>query len=88
MAAVWYSINEVRKSQTILNICMNSGNNLCILFSNGSFLKDVLNVLEEIIIDGGVGEQNVDINIHNCKISGNAHVLDNLNISKEGSLWE
>ena len=67
---------------------MNSGNNLCILFSNGSFLNDVLKVLEEVIIDGGVREQNVDINIHNCKISGNAHVLDNLNISKEGSLWE
>ncbi len=77
----WFNINETRKYKTVLNICMNSGNNLCILFSNGNFLDDVLKVLEEIIIDGGVGEQNVDINIHHCKISGNAQVLDNLNIS-------
>lgn len=85
---IWLNINESRKSETILNISMNSGNNLCILFSNGSFLYDVLKVLEQIIIDGGVGEQNVDINIHNCDISGNAHVLDNLKISRGGSIWE
>lgn len=84
----WFKINETRKYKTVLNICMNSGNNLCILFSSRSFLDDVLKVLEEIIIDGGVGEQNVDINIRDCNISGNAHVLDNLDISKGGSLWE
>lgn len=81
----WFKINEIRKYKTVLNISMNSGNNLCILFgSGGSFLDDVLKVLEEIIIDGGVGEQNVDINIRHCNISGNAHILDNLNISKGG----
>ena len=50
----WFNINETRKYKTALNIYMNSGNNLCILFSNGSFLDDVLKVLEEIIVDGGV----------------------------------
>lgn len=85
---IWMNINEARKSETVLNIYMNSGNNLCILFSNRSFLYDVLKVLEQIIIDGGVGEQNVEINIHNSRISGNARVLDNLNVSRGGSLWE
>lgn len=77
---VWYLANDARKSETILNINMNSGMNLRFIFSNGGFLNDVLQVLEKIIIEGGVGEQNVVINIHGCDISGNAKVLNDINL--------
>lgn len=77
----WYKDNEERKRNTILNIVMNSGNNLQFIINNGDFLNKVLNVLEQIIIDGGVGKQDVTINIQGCKITGNAKVLNDLNLS-------
>jgi len=84
----WYRINEKRKLETILSVSMNSGMNLRFLFSNGVFLDDVLQVLEEIIIEGDIGEQNVSINIQGCEISGNASLLNNFKLSKGGSSWE
>lgn len=78
----WYYYNNLRKLDTILNIIMNSGNNLRFIISNKSFLDNVLGVLEQIIIDGGVGgQQNVSINISECEITGNAKVLNDLNFS-------
>lgn len=77
----WYYINEKRKSNTILNIIMNSGNNLCFVISEKSFLNQILRVLEQIIIEGGVGNQNVSIDMRGCRISGDARVLNDLNIS-------
>ena len=76
----WYYINNSRKSNTILNIVMNSGNNLQILIGNKDFLNKVLKVLEQIIIEGGVGQQNISIDIRGCKITGNASVLNGLNL--------
>ena len=61
---------------------MNAGLNLKFLFKSRSFLDDVLRVLERIILEGGVGEQNVSINISRCNFSGNAQVLNDLNLSK------
>lgn len=78
---VWYLVNESRKTNTILNIVMNSGNSLQILFNDKVFLGKVLTVLEQIIIDGGVGQQDVFININGCQITGNASVLNDLKIS-------
>ena len=60
---------------------MNSGNNLQFIIGNKSFLDKVLQVLEQIIINGGVGGQSVTINIRGNKISGNASVLNDLNLS-------
>lgn len=77
----WYKDNEERKKRTILNIAMNSGNNLQFMFNDREFLDRVLNVLEQIIIEGGVGKQNVAINIQGCEITGNAKVLNDLNLS-------
>lgn len=77
----WYKDNEERKKRTILNIVMNSGNNLQFVFNDREFLDRVLNVLEQIIIEGGVGKQNVAINIQGCEITGNAKVLNDLNLS-------
>jgi len=76
----WYYINEKRKLDTVLNIVMNSGNNLRFLVQDKNFLDKILQVLEKIIIDGGVGEKNVSINIHECEISGNASVLNDLRL--------
>ena len=59
---------------------MNSGNSLQFLFTNQSFLVKVLHVLEQIIINGGVGKQNVVINIHGNTISGNANMLNDLKL--------
>lgn len=77
----WYVENERRKQNTILNIVMNSGNHLQFIVRDKSFLNKILKVLELIIIDGGVGKQNVSINIQGCQITGNAKVLSDFNLS-------
>lgn len=76
----WYYINSTRKANTILNIVMNSGNNLQFVIGNKVFLNKILQVLELIIIEGGTGEQKVFIDMKGSKISGNSQVLNNLNI--------
>lgn len=78
---IWYQTNEERKRNTILNIVLNSGNQLQFTINNKEFLNNVLKVLEQIIIDGGVGKQDVSINIQGCQITGNASVLNDLNLS-------
>lgn len=77
----WYTINEKRKLDTSLNIIMNSGNGLCFIVSNKKFLKEILEILKQIIIEGGVGKQKVSINLKGCKITGNAKVLNDFDIS-------
>lgn len=77
----WYSENETRKRNTLLNIVMNSGNDFQFIVNNKAFLNEILRVLELIIIDGGVGQQNVSINMQGCQITGNAKVLNDLNLS-------
>ena len=76
----WYYINNQRKLKKILNIVMNSGNSLQFIFTNQSFLVKVLHVLEQIIINGGVGKQNVVINVHGNTITGNANMLNDLKL--------
>lgn len=74
----WYRTNVERKKNTILNIVLNSGNQLQIIINNKDFLNKVLKVLEHIIIDGGVGNKKVAINIEGCQITGNASVLNDV----------
>lgn len=76
----WYAENNDRESQIILTIGMNSGNKFQLLFYDKKFLNRVMSVLEKIIIDGGVGRQDVFIDISDCEISGNARVLNDLNV--------
>lgn len=76
----WYQENEKRKKSIILTIVMNSGSKLQFLFNDKAFLGKVMDVLEKIIIDGGVGRQDVSINISDCEIGGNAKVLSDLDI--------
>lgn len=77
---LWNWENDNRKKHIILSIVMNSGNILQILFSDREFLNNVKKVLEKILIDGGTGTQNIAVNITDCKISGNATVLNDLHI--------
>lgn len=76
----WYITNKERKKNTILDITMNSGNNLQIVFYEKDFLNKVLDVLERIIIDGGLGKQNLTINIEKCKFGANAKLLNDLKL--------
>lgn len=76
----WYITNKERKKNTILDITMNSGNNLQIVFYEKDFLNKVLDVLERIIIDGGLGKQNITINIEKCKFGANAKLLNDLKL--------
>lgn len=78
---IWTEGNEKLKRNTVLSIAMNSGDNLQFIINNRDFLDKVLKVLEQIIIDGGVGAQNVAINILGCTFSGDAKVLNDLNLS-------
>lgn len=79
---IWYDTNTKRSLQTVLSINMNSGMNFNLLFGNKAFLRDVLTVLEKIITEGGIGDHNLNIDIYGCKFSGNAQVLNGLNLSE------
>ncbi len=81
MIYTWYKTNEERKKNTVLNIVMNSGNNFQFVIKNSDFLDKVLKVLEQIMIDGGVGKQNVTINIQKCNFAGDAQILNDFNLS-------
>lgn len=81
MIYTWYKTNEERKKNTVLNIVMNSGNNFQFVIKNSDFLDKVLKVLEQIMIDGGVGKQNVAINIQKCNFAGDAQILNDFNLS-------
>lgn len=72
----WYTGNEKRKEGAILTIRMNSGHNLHFTFEDKKFLLRVVNVLENIIIDGGSNSQ-VTIDIKNCEIT-NSSLFSNI----------
>ena len=57
--------------------------NLQILFINKDFLNRVLSVLEKIIIDGGIGNQNISIDLSGSQFAGDAQVLNNLGINQK-----
>lgn len=59
---------------------MNSGNNIQIVFLDKDFLDKVLDVLEKIIIEGGLGKHNLAINIEKCKFGADAKVLNDLKL--------
>lgn len=73
-------LTKKRKKNTVLCIAMNSGNDFQFIIDNKQFLNQVLKVLELIIIDGGVGQQNVTINIRGNKITGNVSALNDLRL--------
>lgn len=77
---IWLNLNNERKYKTILCISMNSGNTFQILVNDKDFLNEILKVLEQIIADGGIEQQKLSININDCTITGNAKVLNDLEL--------
>lgn len=77
---LWIKENQDREQSTILTIRTNSGDELLFSFYDICFLDKILTVLEKIIIDGGIGSQNISIDLHGSQISGDAQVLNNLGI--------
>lgn len=70
----WYTNNKKRKKEAILTIRMNSGSNFFFLFNDKNFLHKVLNVLENIIVNGNVSGS-IEINIKDSNIV-NSHILN------------
>ena len=77
----WFSEREDLKSKTLLTLAMNSGTRIPILFHDKEFLNKVLDVLEEVMKVGCIGNKNITVNISNCDISGNAKILTDMGIS-------
>ncbi len=77
LSYLWMLKNDERETKSYLTIATNSGDKFRIIISDRTFLYNILKVLEQIIIEGGVGERNVTISILGCNISGNADVLNN-----------
>ena len=80
--AWWANANEKRKSSKKLNILVNSGHTFQIVFSDRNFLKKILEILEVIIREGGIGNNSISINVKDCKIDGDAHILNDLKMNK------
>ena len=77
---LWYKQNQKRLSTTNLNIGMNSGSYFCISFTDKVFLENVLSVLENIIRDGGIGNNVISVDIKDCKIGGDVDILNKSNV--------
>jgi hypothetical protein len=74
--------NLSRAEKSNLRISLNSGEQYMVRIENDDFLMQVLGVLEQIMIDGGAGNQTISVSIHGCNITGNAKVIDNLQMRK------
>lgn len=62
-----------------LSVTMNSGICYNLVVKDKKFLKKMLDVLEQIIIDGGVGNRNYTINIQNSTL-GDLSVMNNTRV--------
>lgn len=78
----WANANEKRKASKKLNILVNSGHTFQIVFSDRDFLKRILEILEVIIREGGIGNNSISINVKDCTIGGDAQILNDLNMNK------
>lgn len=74
----WYKRNEELKTQSHLVIHTNSGKVYSFLFSDRKFLKEVFNVLGEIILNGHSMKGGIHISITGNKIEQGASILNNL----------
>ena len=77
----WYKQNQERSRNINLNILLNSGHAIRMVFRNKEFLQQVLKVLMVIFADGNTHNKNVSINIKNCTIEENANVLNDLDMN-------
>lgn len=78
----WANDNDKRRASKKLNILVNSGHTFQIIFSDRDFLKEILEILEIIIREGGIGNNSISINVKDCRIGGDAHILNDLKMNK------
>lgn len=78
---VWAKSNNDISKQKKLIIRMNSGTVCSFLFNDKEFLDRVFGVLGAIISEAGKEERNIKIDINNSTISGNAKILNDMNVS-------
>ena len=80
---LWYKEYEERKNSIALNLMMNSGDRLVLIFNDRSFLAKVMDVLKKIITDGGIGKNNtISIDLSGCQFKGDATLLNNLGVKQ------
>ena len=77
---LWYKQEQKRKSSARLTLCMNSGDKLALVFLDRSFLTKVMHVLEKIILEGGIGNNEITIDLSGAQFHGDASVLNDLGI--------
>ena len=77
---LWVDKNKTQKDSKNLNILMNSGNNFSFIVHDPEFLNEIVMVLEQVLMNGGVGNSNITFNIKDNVIDGNAQLLNDLNI--------
>lgn len=78
---LWAKNNSDISKQKKLIIRMNSGTVCSFLFNDKKFLDQVFNVLGAIISEAGKEERNIKIDINNSTISGNAKILNDMNVA-------
>lgn len=78
---LWVKNNNDISKQKKLIIRMNSGMVCSFLFNDKEFLDRVFGVLGTIISEAGKEERNIKIDINNSTISGNAKILNDMNVS-------
>ena len=73
--AIWFSaLNDV-KEKKYLNIRMNSGDAYYLTYHNQEFVKQVLQLLANIIETGTTPQTNFHINMKECEIRENGSVI-------------
>lgn len=72
---LWNMENKKRRKHTSLNIYLNSGRILSILFADKSFLEEVLIVMKKLIADPSVKSSEIIINIKDNVLSGDSSII-------------
>lgn len=78
---LWVKNNSDISKKKKLIIRMNSGKVCSFLYNDKKFLDQVFNVLGAIISEAGKEERNIKIDINNSTISGNAKILNDMNVA-------
>lgn len=73
---VWYT--QKLKKYKYLNIQLNSGNTYSILFENENFLKEVIQVFDNIFKEGSKSGTNYYIDLNGCTIDNNSSVVNSI----------
>ena len=74
----WYKNVERAKEHKYLNLLLNSGYTYAILFQNGTFLQEVLQIFANIFEDGVSTGTNYYIDMNGCKIDNNSSVVSTI----------